>query len=119
MMYRSFFSYKKSLAVYKIISLVFLFNFLWLKDLAQCPSKENLSAELIIINKDPALSVIQKLKGIYGLKKLFEQCNLYRDSIYAGILHKIGFYEFETKNYQAAIDNTLEAVRINTSGKKG
>jgi tetratricopeptide (TPR) repeat protein len=61
-----------------------------------------------------------KLQLLYEWKRKSEASKLPEDSVYARLLHKIGVYEFYTsKRYNTALLLTLEAMRINTSGKPG
>ena len=75
---------------------------------------------LNVINNNPLLSNQQKLNKFYELKRQFEAAELLQDSVYAKLLHKIGTYEWYAMNdYGKALEFTLKAAQINTSGKPG
>jgi CHAT domain-containing protein len=75
---------------------------------------------LTSLDTNRALSAARKLQLLYEWKKESETLGLPRDSVYARLLHKIGVYEFYAgKNYYTALVLTLEAMRINTSGRPG
>jgi tetratricopeptide (TPR) repeat protein len=77
--------------------------------------RQNLDA----LDKDPALPASGKLAALVELKRRSDLAKLYHDSVYAKLLHKIGLLQFQVnRNYFAAISLTLEALRINTSGKR-
>ena len=59
-----------------------------------------------------------KLRQSNALRSQFEKCGFEEDSVYAQVLHKIGVYQYSTKQINEAIANTLLSVKINTSGKK-
>lgn len=118
-MYRRCVKVEKLLTVYKCLLLWVAACFFAQVNLAQCPGKDSIVARLAIIEKKESSSNTEKLRETYKLKAEFDKCKPYRDSLYASILHKIGLYEFLNNNYQSAIQYTLEAVEINTSGKKG
>lgn len=87
----------------------------------QYPSDTTIWKKLIDIEKDTSLSIEKKLPMVLKLKKLFEDQKIAEDSVYARILHRIGVYEFLRNHNVAtnkAINFTIAAVRINTSGKK-
>ena len=71
------------------------------------------------IENNRSLTSLQKLSLYYKWKKKWEFLKLPKDSVFAGILHKIGLFEFSVnKNYNAAILYTTESININISGRK-
>jgi CHAT domain-containing protein/tetratricopeptide (TPR) repeat protein len=75
---------------------------------------------LLHIEQDQTLSRQQKLGLVIPLRTAFEKAGYPRDSVYARLLHRIAVFQYyTTKAYDSCIANTLEAIRINTSGKKG
>jgi CHAT domain-containing protein len=77
--------------------------------------------KLIAIENDTS-NLEKKLQHILILKKQFEDCHLTIDSVYARILHKSALYEYELNNEvptKECFDNTIKAIKINTSGIKG
>lgn len=110
---------QKPPGIYIITVLCLFFFFCGFQNMAQCPTSEKLARDFNNIEKNSSLTDSKRLKEGYLVKKLFEQCHLDNDSFYASVVHKMGLYEFNNSNYTAAIQNTLEAVRINTAGLKG
>jgi tetratricopeptide (TPR) repeat protein len=66
------------------------------------------------------MSQQQKLALVLSLRQAFENEKFPEDSVYARILHRIAVYQYNTtKEYNKCVENTLHALRINTSGAKG
>lgn len=86
--------------------------------LPQCKTNTELADQLGNIETNQALSNQQRLTKVIDLKKEFERCKLYKDSVYAKILHRLGALQFAAGKYEDAINNTIQAIKINTSGKK-
>jgi tetratricopeptide (TPR) repeat protein len=85
---------------------------------AQCLQPPELYQKLLAIETANE-SDESKLQQANALKNQFEKCAFEKDSVYARILHKIGVYQYYSANQiNQAIQNTLVAARINTSGKK-
>ncbi len=75
---------------------------------------------LLHIEQTQSLSPQQKLALVIPLRSAFEKAGYPRDSVYARLLHRIAVFQYNTtKAYDSCIANTLQAIRINTSGKKG
>ncbi|HEV2483889.1 MAG TPA: CHAT domain-containing protein [Puia sp.] len=75
---------------------------------------------LLHIEQAPGLSQYQKLALVIPLREAFEKAGYSRDSVYARLLHRIAVFQYyTTKAYDSCIANNLEAIRINTSGRKG
>jgi len=73
--------------------------------------------ERIPVNR---MSEQEKLPLVLGLRQEFEKRNYPEDSVYARLLHRIALYQYHTtRDYRRCVENTLHAIRINTSGKKG
>jgi CHAT domain-containing protein/tetratricopeptide (TPR) repeat protein len=85
---------------------------------AQCPTPKEIYDKLLRIeNADDGYDV--QLRQANALRNQFDKCGFEKDSVYARLLHKIGVYQyFSTKQINEAIENTLLAAKINTSGKK-
>jgi tetratricopeptide (TPR) repeat protein len=76
--------------------------------------------ELVSLDTNHTLSPKGKLQVLHEWKTKSDAAQLPQDSIYARLLHKIGVYEFYAdKRYNVALLLTLQALRINTSGKPG
>jgi len=72
------------------------------------------------LDTNRVLSVAAKLQLLYEWKRESEAEGLPQDSVFARLLHKTGVYEFySSKNYNKALAVTMQALRINTSGKPG
>jgi CHAT domain-containing protein/tetratricopeptide (TPR) repeat protein len=89
-----------------------------------CPAQQISSASiwknLVSLDTNQVLPAADKLKRLYEWKKESDALRLPRDSVYARLLHKIGAYEFyASRNYYTALVLTMQALRINTSGKPG
>ncbi len=66
-----------------------------------------------------SMSQQQKLALLLSLKQAFQSGRYPEDSVYARLLHRIAFYQyFTSRAYGSCVENTLHAIRINTSGKK-
>lgn len=87
--------------------------------LGQCPTAPQLWDKLITIERDPVMSIEQRLKEVMSLKATFEDCGLPPDSVYARILHRLGVFQNSMQEPDLSIRNTLQSVAINTSGRKG
>ena len=75
---------------------------------------------LLHIEKSQTLSPQQKLALVIPLRTAFEKAGYQKDSVYARLLHRIAVFQYNTtKAYDSCIANTLQAIRINRSGKKG
>jgi CHAT domain-containing protein len=75
---------------------------------------------LLHIEQAQGLSAQRKLALVIPLREAFEKGGYPRDSVYARLLHRIAVFEYyTTKAYDSCIANNLEAIRINTSGRKG
>ena len=75
---------------------------------------------LLHIEQAQSLTLQQKLTLVIPLRTAFEKAGYPRDSVYARLLHRIAVLQYNTtKAYDSCIANNLEAIRINTSGKKG
>lgn len=74
---------------------------------------------LLHTEQAPTLTQQQKLNIAIRLRQTFETAGYAPDSVYARLLHRIAVYQYyTTKEYGSCIENTLRAIRINTSGKK-
>ena len=107
--------------MYKSIFLLF-FCHMGMRIAAQCPADTTMWGKILHIETDNTTPLVQKLQQLYTLQKEYADCPRGRDSVYARLLHRIGTYEFTVNNNIATptgILNTLEAIRINTSGDKG
>lgn len=94
--------------------------FAWLSCPAQEISHESIRQGLLSIDTNQRLTQKDKLQLLYAWKRQADAQRLPQDSVYARLLHKIGIYEFYvTHRYTIALDLTLQALRINTSGKAG
>jgi len=83
-------------------------------------SIESIRQGLISLDANQKLSQKDKLQLLYAWKRQADARRLPQDSVYARLLHKIGVYEFYvTHRYTVALEVTLQALRINTSGKAG
>jgi tetratricopeptide (TPR) repeat protein len=108
--------------VYKAKSLIAVIA-LALAHLA-CPGQQLSNASiwksLVSLDTNQVLPAAGKLQLLYEWKKESEALRLPQDSVYARLLHKIGVYEFYARrNYYTALVMTMQALRINTSGKPG
>ena len=75
---------------------------------------------LLHIEQAQTLTQQQKLALVIPLRETFEKAGYPRDSVYARLLHRIAVFQYyTTKAYDSCIANNLEAIRINTSGRKG
>jgi CHAT domain-containing protein len=80
-------------------------------------SNASLWHDLVSLDTNQTLSPKDKLQVLYDLKKKADAAQLPQDSVYAKLLHKLGSAEYNVLNhYNAALDLTLQALRINTSG---
>ena len=87
---------------------------------AQNISNASIWRDLMSLDTNHTLSPAGKLQVLYEWKKRAETADLPKDSVYARLLHKLGFYEFTAaKRYTTALLLTLQALRINTSGQIG
>lgn len=87
--------------------------------LPQNKTSSEFSEYLKKIESNLILSDQQKLQQVITLKKEFEKNHLTQDSVYAKMLHRIGALYFSLKNFNEAIDYTIQSVRINTSEIQG
>lgn len=85
---------------------------------AQCLSHRQFWDSVISI-ENSSKDIDQKLSVLSELKIQFENCNLDKDSVFARMLHRIGALEYQQGHFYDAIQNTIAAVRINTSRKAG
>ena len=84
------------------------------------PTSTAIWDSLLHIEQAQTLSQQQKLALVIPLRAAFEKAGYPRDSVYARLLHRIAVFQYyTTKAYDSCIANTLEAIRINTSGSKG
>lgn len=105
---------------YKKISLLFFSVIICLISLGQCPSSQVIWDSINNLTKNNLLVESKKLSLLYNLKKISDDCELPKDSVYAKLLSKIGVYEYYvTKNYDSSIKLTILAININNSGVKG
>ncbi len=102
----------------KYISPGFLAWALCLNCFSQVPSHQQFWNKIIAV-ENSAGNIDQKLQNALELKKQFEKYGIEKDSVYARILHRVGAFQSLKGNYNDAIENTIKAVRINTSGKPG
>jgi len=83
-------------------------------------SSESIRKGLLSLDTNNRLSPKDKLQLLYAWKRDADARRLPQDSVYAQLLRKIGVYEFYvTHRYTIALDVTLQALRINTSGRAG
>jgi CHAT domain-containing protein/tetratricopeptide (TPR) repeat protein len=75
--------------------------------------------DLAELDSNRVSGISTKLQLMYEWKKKAEHLRLPQDSVYARLLHKIGSYEFDRNNYNAALGLTLKALRINLAGTPG
>lgn len=87
--------------------------------MGQAFSNATIRRDLAGLDTDRALGFTAKLQLMYEWKKRAEAEQLPQDSVYARLLHKIGNYEFDLKNYNTALSLTLRALRINAAGRPG
>ncbi|MEO6547359.1 MAG: CHAT domain-containing tetratricopeptide repeat protein [Ferruginibacter sp.] len=93
---------------------IFLFS-----GIAQCPAKPQFEKSITSIKNSTTLTESKKLQCFYDLKKQADNCNMEKDSIYAMLLEKIGYYEYSAnRNYGNSIAFTLESVKINSLPQK-
>lgn len=85
---------------------------------AQCPTNLQILKEVRALRIDSILQSNDGITKLLNLQKKFDQCGLKHDSVYAQVLNNIGFLEFNKGRLNDAISHTLEAISINTSGKK-
>ena len=107
-------------ALFYLISLILIL--LTEKAKGQCPSSIQINSTVNELDGNSALQAADKLKQFLFLKAQFEKCNHPKDSVYAKILHKIAFFEYGSNQIHLSkncIKNTLESIRINTSGQQG
>ncbi|MCW3092882.1 MAG: hypothetical protein JWP81_3951 [Ferruginibacter sp.] len=87
--------------------------------MAQCPADLLNAKKISSVKTDSTLSEAGKLQYLYALKKRADDCNVPRDSIYAMLLYRIGFYEYAVnKNYANAIELTKQSIKINSLPQK-
>lgn len=78
--------------------------------------------DAIIAIENAKLDDAQKLQRALALQREFQEQKLPEDSVYARLLHRIATLEFLMNAERAtkeSVDNMLQAIAINTSGKKG
>ncbi|HEY4208112.1 MAG TPA: CHAT domain-containing tetratricopeptide repeat protein [Puia sp.] len=94
--------------------------FVWMSSQGQEVSNESIGQGLISLDINQKLDPKDKLQLLYVWKRKAELAHLPQDSVYAQLLHKIGVYEFNvTQRFSIALELTLQALRINTSGRPG
>jgi len=102
----------------KVILVLAVAVFLRTASRGQSVSNEWLRRGLVNLDTQQTLSGKSKLQLLYGWKKEADSMRSPQDSSYARLLHKIGVYEFYvTRRYNEALFVTLQALRINASGK--
>ncbi len=109
--------FKKSCLVVPVLLLQFFF----ICSHAQCPKATDIDKQLKETEANTALRPDQKLSTVLGLKQQFEQCGLVSDSVQARLLHRIGYLQYVINNNivtPSVIENTMAAIRINTSGSR-
>lgn len=84
----------------------------------QCGTSFQFGERLASIERNKELSNQERLTQVEGLKKEFEKCKLNRDSVFAKILHRLGAIQFMAGKFEESISNTIQSIKINTSGKK-
>jgi len=84
---------------------------------AQCSTPTEIYKKLLVL-EDAGESYSVKLRQANALRAQFEKCAFEKDSVYARLLHRIGVYQYNSGEINDAIENTLIAARINSSGKK-
>jgi CHAT domain-containing protein len=102
-----------------LLCLVFLAAFTSVN--GQCTSGAEINSSIYQLDLNTEIKAADKLKKLKSLKTQFEKCNYSKDSVYAKLLHKISIIEYESNGYEvlpSCIPYALEAVKINTSGKK-
>ncbi len=85
----------------------------------QIKTKTECWNSLLNCENDATLSDEQKLKTVEQIKNRFEALKFSKDSVYARIMHRLGLYYYSSKQLNKAVAFTLEAVKINVSGKAG
>ncbi|CAN5284502.1 hypothetical protein BH11BAC6_BH11BAC6_05710 [soil metagenome] len=103
---------------FKKTIMVFLTWFICLYSYTQCSSKQEFWDKIFEIENSGGDNK-EKLQQLIQLKAQFEKCALQRDSVYARMLHKIGAFQYLEGQYNQSIQNTIGALKINTSGKPG
>ncbi len=89
---------------------------------AQCPTNKDIKEQLLNIENDTSLSTLQKRNVLIDLAKRYDECKITRDSVYARIFNRLGFYEFRLNNNianNAVINYTLTAAHVNRSAGNG
>ena len=89
--------------------------------IGQCTSGIDINNLIIQLDQDRQIKLADKLNELKSLKIQFEKCKHRPDSVYAKLLNKISIIEFEVNGFRVnatSIPYALEAIAINTSGKK-
>lgn len=84
----------------------------------QCSTSLQLYNRLLQIEQS-AGSNAQKLNETKQLQQQFVKCGYITDSMYARLLHRLGFFQYKNHELNTAIGNTLHSIRINRTGKAG
>ena len=97
-----------------LLILLFFYN----NALSQCPSGIEIinSVNELNISSVPDNEKVNKLEKI---RSHYLKCNGNKDSVYARIAHRLGYFYNKVGNTEKAIAFTKEAVAINTSSTKG
>lgn len=115
--------YKNSPGTIKL--LVWALAFIWgqfTNAHAQCPTNKEVKVQLLDIENDTSLSTLQKRNVLIDLAKRYDECKIPRDSVYARIFNRLGFYEFKLNNNianNAVFNYTLTAVHVNKAAGNG
>ncbi len=89
---------------------------------SQCPEHRSVWDSIRTIEKNAQESLQESREKLIRLKNTFLTCKLTKDSVYARLLHRLSAVRFLENGRVAtkeALDEALEAVTINASGKEG
>ncbi len=105
----------------KLVAVSFLLLVVSTSVNGQCTSGIDINNQILELDRNLEIKISEKLRKLKVLKAQFEKCNHPRDSTYAKLLHKISIIEHDVNGFKVtatSIPYALEAVAINTSGKK-
>lgn len=102
---------------YKTFILAGLFLLCCYTSFSQCLTSSQFGDQLIHIEKQRPIPDPLKFKKVIALKRKFDRCPLFKDSVYAKILHRLGVLQFKMGSFKEAVNYIHQSISINNSGR--